>query len=166
MIKRKLYIIGPIDWESYATFSEDLDTLVDENNKKPITIELASDGGDAQAALAFYDKIRNCVCDVTVIGTGSVASAAVLILAAGDYKVLTRSAWVMVHEEVITEASYHSVTHGENEFKHYRALENQWNYLLSICTSTSADKWGQMHKCTTYLTAQDCLALGLVDRIL
>lgn len=162
--RRKLYIVGAIDWETYATFSEALDVL-EQESKKPIEIELASDGGDAHAALAFSDRIKNSQCDILITGTGSVASAAVLILASGDYRQLTRTTWVMVHEEV-GELEFASVTALERETKQHRLLETQWNKLLAANTMASAEYWEKLHKETTHLSAQDCLALGLVDRII
>lgn len=162
--RRKLYIVGAIDWETYAAFSEALDVL-EQENKKPVEIELASDGGDAHAALAFSDRIRNSKCDILITGTGSVASAAVLILASGDYRQLTRTAWIMVHEEV-GELPFASIVAAERETKQLRAMETQWNKLLEGLTTSSALHWEKLHKETTHLSAQDCLALGLVDRII
>lgn len=163
--RRKLYIIGAIDWENYKVFSEALDEL-EQESKKPVEIELASDGGDAHAALAFNDKIRNSKCDILITGTGSVASAAVLILASGDYRQLTRAAWVMVHEESARYEHPLSVSEQERETKQARILETQWNKLLGGMTEASPEYWGKLHKETTYLSAQDCLALGLIDRII
>lgn len=162
--RRKLYIIGAVDWENYGVFSEALDAL-EQESKKPVEIELASDGGDAHAALAFSDRINNSPCDILITGTGSVASAAVLILASGDYRQLTRTAWVMVHEEV-GELDFSSVVAAERETKQLRALETQWNKLLASVTLATAADWERLHKETTHLSSQDCLALGLVDRII
>lgn len=163
--RRKLYIIGPIDWETYAAFSEALDTLEQESSRKDVEIELASDGGDAHAALAFSARISKSPCNINITGTGFVASAAVLILASGTNRKIANTTWVMVHEEV-GQVDFANVVELEREAKQCRSLENQWNNLLACMTLASAEYWGKLHKETTHLTAKDCLDLGLVDEVI
>lgn len=158
-------IIGGIDENAYKSFVDELD----ENPKaNAVMIELNSGGGSAYDALAFYSQIRKIkegglMCGI--LATGVVASAAVLILAAGTkgQRQMTREAWVMVHED--TNKLKGSTTDLEREAKHMRRMEEQWNNLLAECTGTSAKAWEEMHKKTTYLSAEECLQLGLIDVI-
>lgn len=158
----KLYIVGEISWEAYEKFSRELTKL--EITSSEIEIELASDGGDSHAALAFSARIRKCTKDVHITAFGNVASAAVLILASGDNRRITSECHVMVHEDQATlEGSVSSLT---TEIKQLRVMENQWAELLSYMTITSAADWRKLHKHTTYLSAAECLELGLVDEII
>jgi ATP-dependent protease ClpP protease subunit len=158
---KKLYIIGDISWDAYKSFSQEIDAI---KRTDKVTIELASDGGDAHAALAFYSKIRRHKGEVTIIGTGNIASAAVLVLAAGDRRYMTSEAWVMVHEDQAELTG--SVSELERETFQARRLENQWNSLIAKSSAVSADEWERMHKATTYLSATQCKDLDLVHGII
>lgn len=162
-LRRKIYIIGSIDYESYKTFSEQL-TEYEDQDDIPIQIELSSDGGDVHAALAFSARMRLSECHLEVTAVGNVASAATLVLASGDLRKMTKEAWVMVHEEQ-TEFEG-DVTSMERDIKHSRRLEDQWNKLLEKMTYTKAETWAKLNKDTTYLTAEECKALGLIDEVI
>lgn len=164
---RRIRIIGDIDYDSYKLFVEELSVLESEN-KKPITIELTSEGGNPYASLAFYSRIQQSPCDITIEVYGYCASAAVLVLASAvlgsDKRRMSMDAWIMVHEEQDTwkNKSVHDI---EVEVAHSRAMEDQCNTLLESVTRTSAAEWEKMHKATTYLTAKQAKQLGLIDEI-
>lgn len=148
---------------AFKAFSEQMAEFKNDSSRT-IIVELFSEGGDAHAALAFAAMIRSSKTPVTVIAYGYVASAAVLILAAGHHRIMTQEAWVMVHEDSGT-IEFESVVAMEREVKQYRGLENQWAALLEKFTGTPAEEWAIMHKETTHLSAEACKKLGLVDRI-
>lgn len=160
---RRIHVIGNIGEESYREFSEKLAEFEQQSNT-PIIVELNSGGGTAYDALAFSARMRNSPCDIIVHAYGLVASAAVLILAAGDKRLLARDAWVMVHED--SGKWKGSVTDIEREGKHYRNMENQWYRLLKDCTGTTAEVWQDLHKRSCYLTAQECLMLKLATELM
>jgi ATP-dependent Clp protease protease subunit len=157
--------VTDITMDAYSLFSQEMDEYEhDEDSDENIIVELSSHGGDAYAALAFASRIRLSGCEVRVVGMGLVASAAVLVLASGHVRVITAEAWVMVHED--SDKLKGSVTDVEREATHMRALEVQWDQLLEKYTKTPAAEWDKLHRQTTYLTAQQCLKLGLVDEVL
>lgn len=162
-LERKLYIVGEISSESYTQFTKELAAL-ERQSLKNIVLELASEGGDAYMSLAFASRIRRSPCDITIIGNGLVASAAVLILACGDKRYMTKETWLMVHEETgdIT-GSVHDL---EPTVTHYRKMENQCNAILAEVSKTSAEQWATFHKATTYFSAVDCLRLGVIEGII
>ncbi len=161
--KRIIKIIGSIDEEAFRKISDELDDLENKPNEK-ISLYLSSGGGSVYDALAIAGRIRISPCLITITAYGLVASAAVLILAAGDDRRMTRESWVMVHEE--SGKIKGSVTEMEKETAQLRRMEFQWSDLLHGFTSTPADKWGELHRVTTYLSAQECLDLNLIDRII
>ena len=168
----KLYIIGDIDWDSYKEFTQQLAVL--EGKNKTIYVELASDGGLAYAALAFASRIRLSTSKIHIHASGNVASAAVLILAAGHYRTMAKEAWVMLHEDLGEyEPMKGEVTSLEAqlkkqqvEIKQLRRLEDQWDVLLETYTGSSKETWHKFHQNTTYLTADDCQFHGLIDKII
>lgn len=161
-VDRLIRVWDEISDASYHKFSKKIWALVRDSPGK-IYIELCSPGGDTYAALAYASLIRNIPNDVVVTATGLVASAAVMILAYGDERRMTEEAWVMVHEDSSTHDGPTRLR--EVEITHARRLEDQWSSLMAENTSTTKKEWDKMHKETTYLSAQQCLDLGLVDVI-
>ncbi len=162
-LERKLYIIGEISYEAYETFTKALAAL-EVQSAKNITVELSSEGGDAYLSLAFASRIRRSICEITVIGNGLIASAAVLILAAGDKRMMTRESWLMVHEE---QGEMGGPIHDlEPTLAHFRNMEHQCNGILQRVTKTSAVDWAKYHKATTYFSSEQCLELGIVDGVI
>jgi ATP-dependent Clp protease, protease subunit len=163
---RKINIVGDIDETAYLAFVESLDGMLEIDETTDIFIELMSHGGDAMVALAFYDKIRSVKGKVTIHARGIVASAAVIILAAGDERIMSKNAWVMVHEDTVFVEEDARVSKVEANAKTARRLEDQWNTLLEERTKkTFREEWAVLHKSETHLSAKECLKLGLATRI-
>src|ERR1700689_1338302 len=167
-MKYRIAVIGEIDTEAYLKFSDELAEIENECKGKEgnsyVELELSSEGGNAELALAFSGRMRNSTVAIYVKTYGLVASAAVLILASGDKRYMSKESWVMVHEEGLELEG--DVSGIEKQVKHYRRLEDQWSYLLANMTSASIEKWNELHKAETYLNAKQCLELGLVDKII
>lgn len=161
-VGRTIVISGDIDSEAYLAFTERLAELEEESDVD-VTLELNSQGGCAEDALAIVGRMRTSKCRVNVFVSGACYSAAAVILAAGDSRAITTESWVMVHEE--QGKSGGSVSAREKDLAHYRRMENQWNSLMAFYTTASVEKWAQLHKNETYLTPAECLELGLVDKV-
>lgn len=160
-MSRKLYIIGDIDNLSYRQFTEELAAL--ESSIAPVSVEIHSEGGDAEVALAFYARIKASPCDVYMHTNGVVASSAVLVYAAGTKRTMASTGWVMVHEcQGKIDGSTSDKAH---TLKHLQALEDQWNELMEDQTGTEAKEWAALNKVTTHLTANQAKALGLVHKV-
>lgn len=160
-----LRIIGDIDWPMFEKFSEMIDLVP---IKHKVLVELASDGGDASAAIAIAEKIRLLKLRgqrIDVIGYGSIASAAVIILASGSHRMMTRESWVMVHQDQVTFETATSTDLVKVESDHLQALDEQWCSMLAFYSGgrSTSERWVALHKNTTYLTAKQCLKLGLID---
>lgn len=66
-------------------------------SNEPIEIYLSSFGGDAYEGLAIFDAIRACPCDVHVIASGKIMSAAFLIFLGGDQRIASPNTTFMMH---------------------------------------------------------------------
>lgn len=154
-------IIGDIDEEAFKEFMD-----YEPARAANMDLMLTSHGGDAMTALAFYDWITRHKGEVTIEVYGVVASAAVLILAAGDHRRMHENAWVMVHEDTVAVSEDDRVSVIERKAKDARKLEDQWNKLLEGRTNMSSKFWETLHKEETWLSAEECLQYGLIDEII
>ncbi len=163
MKNRKIRLVGEITEEMYVRFSEQLDELLAESFK-PIAIELVSDGGVPELALAISARMRTCGARINVDAFGTVQSAAVAILAAGDFRRLSESTLVMVHDS--SDSVKGRVTDIRTKLVQLNAEEKRWCNLLEAQTGTAATVWFQLHSRESFLTPSECLQLGLCDEIL
>jgi len=161
---RVIRVVGEINEEAYLSFSRKLAFFENQDKDYEVIVELNSEGGTAHDALGFVGRMRNSPCFISVIAHGLVASAAVIILAYGDKRSMSREAWVMVHED--SGEVDGSTSEKEKVVLHSKRMERQWAYLLALKTTTTYEKWLQLHKDTTFLEAKECLELGLIDEVI
>ena len=161
---RKINIIGDIDSDSYSAFVVELDAL-EADSHKDITIELSSEGGVALDALAFSSRMRVSPCKFIIRAYGLVGSAAVLVLASGDKRIMTRESWLYVHEDQ-NPKERESTSQKEKSAKQMRTFENQWNQLLEFYTKTSAELWADLHRKDIFIPAEECVKLGIIDEVI
>lgn len=161
MSPRTILLCEDIGAETVNSMLEAL--LVLDSEKGDIEVRICSDGGWTQGAMAIYDAIRACRNRVITIGTGSVGSAAVLVLQAGDERRLTPNATLYLHQtsyEGGGSASTMSVMAAETVRIHEqycRLIAARSNldtpYVLAMC---SGDK---------FVPATEAIDLGLADGI-
>jgi len=163
----KIQIVGSIDEDSFRDFSQSLFEIETSPTKSrmAVEIEINSGGGTAMDALAFYGRIKRSPCVINITAYGLVASAAVLVFAACEQRRMTKECWMMVHEDQDSLKNA-SVSEFEKRTAHSRRLENQWSKLLEDLTGTSQEIWLNLHKETTYLSADECKALGIATEVI
>lgn len=164
-VVRKIYVSGTIDSDSFKEFCEKLDEYEDESND-PVEIVLNSEGGLALDAIAFAGRIRTSSVEaVNITVFGLCASAAVLVLAAGNVRRMTKESFLMVHEDM---NSYEDINTSKimQEAATSEMLEQHWAMLLEELTGTKREAWRDLHKRgDIYLTPNECLTLGIITEI-
>ncbi len=93
---REIFVAGDIapefgDW--FTCVMRYLESI----SSEPIIIWLNTPGGDVSSMFTFHDLVRASTCQVITIGTGQVCSAGVLMLACGNYRMVTESTTLMSH---------------------------------------------------------------------
>lgn len=166
----KIYLVGTIDEDLYRQFSEELGVFEaraarNKYSDVVVEVEMNSGGGTAMDAIAFYGRIKRSHCSIKVTAYGFIASAAVLVFAACDHRRMTKESWMMVHEDS-DQLKHASTTRFVRHAGNMRRLEDQWSELLSSCTTTTKDVWLDLHEKETYLTADECKTLGIVDEVI
>jgi|TARA_Y100000114_G_C11757498_1_gene327716 ATP-dependent Clp protease protease subunit len=180
--KAKLFAIKEMEWgvnsltnTTYMNYEFDIDSLYSTmvkldylnriNPMEPINLNISSYGGDVYAMLGLIDYIRHMVPKVNTHCVGTCMSAASVLLACGTgERTLTRHSTVMVHEGSAFEQGKSSdVMRG---VEHLKDLQKDINVLLASVTKKDRDFWEDIQRNDTYLSAEQCLEYGLVDRII
>jgi ATP-dependent protease ClpP protease subunit len=97
---RRVYLSEEIDEHTTDLLIKALHHL--DSKTGDIEFWINSSGGSVPHMWALYDAIQNCENKVICIGTGHVASAATLLLVAGDESYATKHTMFMAHEGNLT----------------------------------------------------------------
>lgn len=133
-------------------------------NHQPVTVEIASNGGDVFAGSEIYSLLKGYDNDVTVNIVGLAASAASVIAMAGNTVKIAPTAQIMIHK------AWTDLQGNADD------LEHQANVLSSIDqsianayvnkTGMNQDELLQMMSNETWLTAKDAVDKGFADEIM
>lgn len=133
----------------------------------PLTLLINSEGGHVNDGFAIIDVMETSRLPVQTVGTGLIASMALLILTAGHKgtRTLTKNTEIMAHQWMGgMEGKFHELMAVTNEhirlkglfvehfIRHSNMNEKQINDILFA----PSDRW---------LTPQECKKYGLVDRV-
>lgn len=135
----------------------------------PFELLISTEGGLVADMFAVYDVMRNLQKDVEIgtFGIGKVASAGVLLLAAGTKgkRKIGKNCSVMIHE--ISGGEFGSVKEIQNATKQIKQIRNQYIDALVENTNMSRRKvlsYFRKHV-DIYFTAEEALKHGIVDEI-
>lgn len=167
--KAQITIYGPIkDFSSFFSSGgaspdkvmRDLDELA---NAKEITVRINSGGGSAFAGLAIFELLRAHGAKIITRNDGLAASAASIILMAGDVIIMGTGSMTMAHNpwsEVRGDAQALRQTAEVLD----RVGESLIN-VYSVRTKKSREELKDMMNKTTWYTAEEALANGFADEI-
>lgn len=166
---RHLWINDAIQGSNGDIWIHALQTWERRDPGQPITVDINSPGGSITDGLALYDQMMRMRRNGTKIdtrATGLVASMAVILLQAGEERLMDERAKLLIHEGSATLQGNFSV--GEQE--DFRTFSTMLQAdLLAILAERStlterqiATRWKRKD---WYLGAQEALKLGFVDRI-
>lgn len=136
----------------------------------PITLLINSKGGDMEDGWAIYDTVRACRSEITTKVVGCAMSMGAIILQAGDRRVATPNASIMLHYGYSGDGLDRIQTK-YSEQAYNRVLLKRMEDLLTLrirekqpkCSSAIIKKWLSDDK---YFTAQSALKYGLIDSVL
>lgn len=136
-----------------------------ENPKRPIEIWMNSGGGDTNQMFYLYDVIQSCPCQIKFVGGGMIHSAAAFIMAACDERLLFPNASVMTHDGIsaIPEGSPVDI---KIEYEEYMAMIRKSNQIFADNSRMPVSFWEDVHQRDVHLTAEECIMLGIADKII
>lgn len=156
------------DKEPYFDFNfvdSALTLLEQQSNRKSITIKINSGGGLYYEGQAILGRITASPCHIVTEGYGQIMSAACLILASGNMRKMSKYATFMCHESSYGIAGKHSEV-----LDYVRQQEREddfWCKWMSEFSKYPKDSWKNLiKKRDFYMSAQECLDAGIIDKIL
>lgn len=163
--ERVILITGEIGADTVFEHVDASITALERESKQPITVRIYSGGGGLYEASAIVGRLTSSVCDIYTEGYGSIMSAAVLILACGDTRRISKYATCMHHEAA---THFYGKTAGlKEDIEQMEREEHQRAEWLAEFSKLSAEDWRAMGvKRDYYMTAEECLEAGIVDEII
>lgn len=144
-------------------FAEELKNLGDKSN---ITVRINSNGGDVFAAHAIYTQLKLNPANITVIVDGLAASAATIIVMAGDVIKIPANAMMMIHNPSVVLLGYYKAEELE---KLADTLEQVKESIINAyLTKTGFDRktLSKMMDEETWMTGQEAVKKGFADEVL
>lgn len=132
--------------------------------RSPITLNVSSFGGDVYSMFGIHDFIRTCAVKIDTICVGPAMSAAAFLLACGTgVRYMTENSTVMFHQFSTTmEGKTSQVI---NNATHVNKLQSRADELLGQYTKKPKSFWQKETKEDLFLTAHECLTMGIVDKV-
>jgi len=163
--ERIIFLNGEIEDNLASLVSAQLLFLEADSPAKPIYLYINSPGGVVTSALAMYDTMQFIKAPVGTLCMGMAASAATLILAAGEagQRICLPNASIMLHQPSggyqgkVTDIMLHA-----EESQRLKSLTN------SIYAKHCGRSYEEVEKALerdNFMTPQQALAWGLVDQV-
>lgn len=164
-----LYIYGPIvssaswwdDSIDAVQFSEDLKALGD----KDVTVHINSPGGDVFAAHAIHNQLIAYAGNVDIVIDGIAASAATIIAMAGARITMPTNSMMMIHNPAMGLDDHYTADDLDKYANALRAVRQSIIAAYMKRVSVDQAQIEQMMDAETWLTAQECVDMGLADAI-
>lgn len=135
---------------------------IEDANGEDLDIYINSGGGDVFAGSEIYSAIRAYTGKVHIHVTGIAASAASVIACAGDSDI-SPTAQIMVHNvSTYADGNYRDMKHASNVLRQAdRAIASAYMAKSGMSEKDALD----LMDAESWLTAQDAVEYGLIDRI-
>ncbi len=136
---------------------------------KDIQFYINSPGGSISDGMAIYDTMQYIKCDVSTICVGMAASMASFLLAAGakGKRLALPNSEILIHQPLIGGGGISGqTTDVKIHADHLVYTREKMNRLLSQMTGQSLDTIQRDTERDNYMTAQQALEYGLIDKVI
>ena len=133
---------------------------------KDIQFYINSPGGSVTAGMALYDTMRYIKCDVATICVGMAASMGAFLLSAGTKgkRLALPNAEIMIHQP--SAGTQGQITDMAIHMKRLQTIKERMNRIMAENTGRSIEEVTAACERDNFMTAEEALAFGLVDRVL
>jgi len=164
--ERVIFLVGQVHDQMANLVVAQLLFLESENPEKDIHLYINSPGGSVTAGMAIYDTMQFIQADVSTMCIGQAASMGALLLtggAAGKRYSLPHSR-VMIHQPLggfqgqASDIAIHA--------KEILSIREKLNQVLANHSGQPLEKIQQDTDRDNFLSSEDALAYGLIDKVL
>ena len=162
----------PVDWWTgepepglFITpegFMEDLAAVKDKGH---ITVKLNSGGGDLYTGIAIHNALKALTGEVNVVVEGIAASAASVIMCAGDTVTVYPGSLVMIHGVSVMIWDYMNMQDMKQLMKGMDASERAVAEIYNAKTGIAVDTLRSMMTKETWFTGREALEKGFADSL-
>lgn len=140
--------------------------LESEDPGKDIQLYINSPGGSVTAGMAIYDTMQYVKCDVSTICIGLAASMGAFLLAAGTKgkRLALPNAEIMIHQP--SAGTQGQITDMAIHLKRLEVVKGRMNRILAENTGKSLEQVTADCERDNFMTAQEALAYGLIDKVI
>ena len=133
---------------------------------KDIQFYINSPGGSVTAGMAIYDTMKYIKCDVATICVGMAASMGAFLLSAGTKgkRLALPNAEIMIHQP--SAGTQGQITDMAIHMKRLQTIKERMNRIIAENTGRSIEEVTAACERDNFLSAEEALAFGLVDRVL
>ncbi len=162
---RIIFLSGEITDEVANSVVAQLIFLEGKDPDKDISLYINSPGGSVSAGLAIYDTMNFIKCDVTTICVGLAASMGAFLLSSGakGKRYALPNSEVMIHQPL--GGARGQASDIEIQANHIKRIKQKINKILSENSGQPIEKVEADTDRDNYMTAEEALAYGLIDKI-
>lgn len=164
--ERIIFVTGPVEDYGASLITAQLLFLEAENPKKEVAMYINSPGGVVTAGLAIYDTMQYIRPSIQTLCVGQAASAASLLLCAGDkgQRFCLPNSRILVHQP--SAAYYGQAADIARHAQEIIKLKRRLNEIYAGHTGQTVEAIEKALDRDTYMTAEEAKAFGLVDQVL
>ncbi len=164
--ERVVFLVGPVNDVTANLIVAQLLFLESENPDKDIYFYINSPGGSVSAGLAIYDTMQFIKPDVSTLCIGQAASMGAFLLAAGakGKRFCLPNSRVMIHQPM--GGFQGQASDIEIHAKEILYLRAKLNEIMAQHTGQAVDRIGRDTDRDNFLSGDESVAYGLVDKVL
>lgn len=162
---RIVFLTGEVNDISADIVIAQLIYLEGKDPEKDISLYINSPGGTITAGMGIYDTMNYIRCDVSTICVGMAASMGAFLLSSGakGKRYALPNSEIMIHQPL--GGAQGQATDIKIQAEHILRIKDRMNRILSSNTSQPLEKIEQDVERDYYMTAEEALKYGIVDRI-
>ena len=140
--------------------------LEGQDAEKDISLYINSPGGSVTAGMAIYDTMQYIKCDVSTICIGMAASMGAFLLSSGakGKRFALPNSEIMIHQPL--GGARGQATEIKIVADHILKTRERLNRILAENTGRSIEEIARDTERDNYLTAQEAMEYGLVDKVI
>ncbi len=164
--ERVIFLVGPVNDYVANLVVAQLLFLESENPDKDISFYINSPGGSVSAGMAIFDTMNFIKPDISTLCTGMAASMGAFLMAAGakGKRFSLPNSKIMIHQP--SGGSQGQATEIEIQAREILKTREQLNKILAERTGQPLERIERDTERDYYMSAEESLAYGLIDKVI